>query len=280
VGILVADLHIHSTASDGSYSPQEIVAEALACGLSAISITDHDTVEGLKPAIEAARGTGLELVPGVELNTDWEGTEVHILGYYLDYDAPWLQNFFSKLKQAREKRVRAILRKLNDLGISLSYEQVEKVAGSGSIGRPHIARVIADAGYASSPEDAFEQYLRREAPGYVPRQSIDPFTAIDIILEAGGVPVLAHPGLMGRDDLIPEFVEKGIIGLEVFYPKHTPEMIAKYSWYCRKFGLVITGGSDFHGPGFDYPPIGSCTVPQRTVEILKLLSQKIGGGIK
>jgi len=277
---LAADLHIHTTASDGSCSPHEIVAEALGRGLSALSITDHDTIEGLRPAIEAARGSKLEVVPGVELNTDWKGTEVHILGYYLDYEAPWLQSFFCKLKQARENRVRAILKKLNDLGISLSYKEVEKVAGSGSIGRPHIARVIADAGYAASPEEAFEQYLRRGAPGFVPRQSITPFTAIEIILKAGGVPVLAHPGLMERDELIPEFVEKGIIGLEVFYPKHTPEMIAKYSWYCRKFGLVMTGGSDFHGPEFDYPPIGSCTVSQSTVEILKLLSQKFQEGKK
>ncbi|NPV28290.1 MAG: PHP domain-containing protein [Firmicutes bacterium] len=268
-----ADLHVHSTASDGTLTPEEIVNQAVQSGLSAISLTDHDTVDGIYSALRTATGKDLELVPGIELNTDWEGIEVHILGYYIEFQAGWFQQALNDLRNAREERAAAMIGKLKKIGISLSPARVKEIAGPAPIGRPHIAQALIEAGYVSSVEEAFQCYLGQGKPAYVARHRLSPFQAIALIRKGGGIPVLAHPGLMDRDELIPEFIKAGLLGIEVYYPRHTPEMIARYVWICQKSGLIMTGGSDSHGPGLDYPPLGTITVPDQTVADLKLLHQ-------
>lgn len=266
-----ADLHVHSTASDGTDSPMQIVNIALDKGLSAIALTDHDTTDGIAAALDTARGTGLEVIPGVELNTDWEDTEIHILGFYLEYRSSSLQGILKEMRQARAARAEKMLAKLTDLGIRVTYEDVQKIAGEATICRPHIAQAMIAAGCVTSVKEAFDKYIGRGMPAYVPRTKLDPFTAIAVIERAKGVPVLAHPGLANRDNLIPAFVKKGLLGLEVYYPLHTPEMIEKYQWYSKKFGLVMTGGTDYHGPDSGYPSLGTVSVPMETVEKLRTL---------
>lgn len=268
---MFADLHVHSTASDGSDEPKKIVNIALSKGLSAIALTDHDTTDGIEAALAEARGTGLQLIPGVELNTDWEGTDIHILGYYIEYRAPFFLNTLAEMRRSRLTRAEGMLAKLADLGIRLRFEDVARIAGEAAICRPHIAQAMVEAGYVASKKEAFERYIGRGLPAYVPHSKLDPFTAIAVIEKAKGVPVLAHPGLADRDDLIPALVKKGLLGLEVYYPLHTPEMIEKYRWYSKKYGLVMTGGTDYHGPDSDYPPLGSVSVPMETVEKLQRL---------
>lgn len=268
---MYADLHIHSTASDGTLMPEEIVELALKKDLSVISLTDHDTTDGIERALNSAKGTNLEVIPGVELSTDWEDTEVHILGYYIDYHSQQLQEVLHEMRRARDLRAAKIIEKLKGLGISIDYAQVKKIAGQAPVGRPHIARAMVECGYASSIKEAFEGYLQRGKPAYVPRTKIHPYEAISIIEKANGVPVLAHPGLMNRDSLIPALVKKGLLGIEVFYPLHDQEMTEKYKWYCRKYALVMTGGTDHHGPGTEYPMLGEVGVDQQAVEKLKFI---------
>lgn len=270
-----ADLHIHSTASDGTVTPQQIVWQAQEAGLSVISLTDHDTVDGVQPAIQAALKADLEVIPGIELNTDWDDVEIHILGYYIDIHSKQLQNILSRLRQAREDRARNMIEKLSKVGIFLSFERLQELAGSGTIGRPHIARAMKDAGYVSSVKEAFDNYLRRGKPAYIPRHKMNPFHAIEVIQRAGGIPVLAHPGLMNKDELIPEFIKKGLLGIEVYYPQHTQEMVKRYSLICEKHGLIKTGGTDYHGPGMEYPPLGSVTVTEETVLHLKQVHHEL-----
>lgn len=266
-----ADLHVHTTASDGTQTPEEIVDLACKKGLSAIALTDHDTTDGIDLAREAASGTGLEIIPGVELNTDWEDTEIHILGYFLDYRSLYLQEILDKMRQAREERAEKMIAKLSALGVALSYENLKKIAGKATICRPHIAQAMIAAGYVSSIKEAFEKYIGRGKEAYVPRTRMDPFTAIAVIEKAKGVPVLAHPGLANRDNLIPALVKKGLLGIEVYYPQHTPEMIDKYRWYSKRYCLVMTGGTDYHGAGRDYPPLGAVSISMEDVERLRMV---------
>jgi len=240
-----------------------------------ISLTDHDTTDGIERALNSARGTALEVIPGVEINSDWEDTEVHILGYYIDYHSQKLQEVLQEMRQARDLRAAKIIEKLKELGISINYEQVKKIAGTAPVGRPHIARAMVECGYVSTIEEAFEGYLERGKPAYVPRTKMDPLTAISVIEKANGVPVLAHPGLMNRDSLIPALVKKGLLGIEVYYPLHDQEMIEKYKWYCRKYAQVMTGGTDYHGPGTGYPMLGEVGVDQEAVENLKFIHSLI-----
>jgi predicted metal-dependent phosphoesterase TrpH len=267
------DLHIHSTASDGELTPGEIVREAQNAGLSAIAITDHDTVDGIRPALQAAEPDGPEVIPGIELNTDLHGLEVHILGYCLDL-GPELYKTLDGLREAREDRARAMIAKLAQLGIMIGYEHLQRVAGRATIGRPHIARVMCEKGYASSVRDAFERYLGNGKPAYVAHHKLDPYMAIETVLKAGGIPVLAHPGLIGRDELITGFIGKGLLGVEVFYPFHTPDDVARYEQICQANGLLMTGGTDYHGPGYNYPPMGTVVVPDQLVAELKNLNRQ------
>lgn len=243
------DLHIHTTASDGSYTPEEVVERAKALGLTAIAITDHDTMDGVAAALKRGQELGLEVVPGIELNTDYQDIEVHMLGYYLDYTAPAFQAELVHLREARVNRMREMVQKLNAQGVKISYDRVRELAGEGSIGRPHLAKAIIEAGYAKDWDQVFQRMIGRECPAYVPRTKLTPPEAVKLILQFGGVPVLAHPGLNGLDEIILELVRAGLKGIEVYHYDHAEPAIKHYRKIAEKYKLLITGGSDCHGPG-------------------------------
>ncbi|MCK4259361.1 MAG: PHP domain-containing protein [Halanaerobiales bacterium] len=246
---MAIDLHLHTKASDGSFTPAEIVEEAKKVGLTAIGITDHDTMDGVDEALRMGLKLGIEVVPGIELNTDYEDREIHVLGYYLDHTNDEFQRILETLQVARVNRVEKIVEKLNNQGILISIERVKEFAGEGSMGRPHIAQAILEAGYANNWEEIFTSLIGRECPAYVPRTKLTPFSAVELILKVGGVPVLAHPGLNDLDEIIPHLIEMGLMGIEVYHFEHSEEDKIHYLKIAQENGLIITGGSDCHGPG-------------------------------
>ena len=264
------DLHIHTTASDGTSTPQEVVEIAAHYGLRAIAITDHDEVGGITPALLAGRLTGIEVIPGIEINTEYEQREVHILGYLIDYHDPKLLAQLKRLQDARLIRISKIVNALRQLGLPIELSRVRELAGNGSIGRPHIGMAMIEQGYVKSIQEAFHRFIGFGCPAYVPRYKIGPEEVVEMILGAKGVPILAHPGLVNRDDLIPKLVKVGLQGLEVYYPEHEPWMVGKYLKLTDKYGLIATGGSDYHGNGANYrADIGTVTVSYRVVDQLK-----------
>jgi predicted metal-dependent phosphoesterase TrpH len=261
------DLHLHSAASDGTLSPQEIVAEALRLGMQAIALTDHDTVQGVGPALEAAAGSGLVVVPAVEINTDYGGREVHLLGYFIDHRGQALAEALRALREGRRARNRAILQRLAELGRPVDEARVEQIARGESVGRPHIAAALVEAGHAASGQEAFERWLGRGKRAFVPRPSFTPQQAIALLRSSGGIAVLAHPCKGGAEKLIRELSGAGLQGLEAFHTDHTPGAAARYVRLARDLGLLVTGGSDSHGPTADRPiEIGSVPVPPEVWE--------------
>ncbi len=245
------DLHIHTTASDGIFSPEEIVEKARQRGLKGIAITDHDAVSGVAEAISHARdhAAGLLVIPGIECNTNLEGESVHVLGYGLDYTAEGLRERLRTMQGWREERARKIVEKLNVLGYAIDYETVRKKAQN-SVGRPHIARVLAESGKVPGEKWAFDHLLRRGRPAYVPRHPFTPYDAADLIHEFHGKVVLAHPGLVKNQKLVTELLDhepRRFDGIEVYYPAHKLYQVEKYKGYAAARGLLISGGSDYHG---------------------------------
>jgi predicted metal-dependent phosphoesterase TrpH len=264
------DLHSHTTASDGTYTPRELVQEAARRGLRVLAITDHDSTEGLAEAMdEALKCRPLEIVPGIEINCDVEGAEVHILGYYMDYEAQWFQTFCREQREERRQRVHRMVERLASLGMSIDPEEVFALVREGSAGRPHVAQVMVNRGYVKSVRDAFDTYLASGRPGHVPRKKLAPAEAVRLIRRAGGVPVFAHPGLAGRDELIPVLIEAGMMGIECYYPEHSVAQRAGYLQICKERDLVATGGSDFHGPKVRAANLGAPAVPLSAWEALK-----------
>lgn len=255
------DLHTHSTASDGSLSPRELIKHAREMGLKAIALTDHDTVAGISEAKRASMEAGIEFVPGIEISAQWEPGTMHILGYYLDCNDKHLNDTLKRLQKARKKRNLRLIEKLNKLGINISYQEVEKIA-RGQMGRLHISRILVEKGHASSINSAFRKYLAKGTPAYVPKTRLDPEKAIALIRKAKGVPVLAHPYTLGVSDtaeiekLIQQLMDAGLQGIEIFYPEHSKEFEAFCIAMARKFNLLGTGGSDFHGKNKDEIKIG------------------------
>lgn len=271
-----ADLHIHTMASDGTNSPEEVVDLAKKAGLAAIGITDHDTVDGIAPAL--ARGTrlGVEVVPGVEINTEWEGLEIHILGYCCHLDDGPLLELLKELRQGRARRLERMLERLREVGLPLSRERVLEIGGPGAVGRPHVARAMLEAGYVSSIREAFERFLGTGRVAYVGRDKLSPDQAIQKILHSGGVPVLAHPGLLERDDLIRGMVDSGLMGLEVYYPQHSQVQTKHYLELARLHGLLVTGGSDWHGAAFNRSgSLGEFRVQYELVQVLKKAARSL-----
>lgn len=243
------DLHAHTTASDGTLAPRELVRLAVRHGVRVLAVTDHDSTGGVREALdEARRLPPLEIVPGLEINCDVPGAEIHVLGYCVDWEAPWFQEFLGAQREERRQRVYRIAARLAELGVPIEPADVFALVKEGSAGRPHVAQAMVDRGYVKSVREAFDRYLSLHGPANVPRRRITPVEAIRIIRRARGVPVLAHPGLANRDELIPELVEAGLLGIEAFYPEHSSGQITTYREMCARFGLVATGGSDFHGP--------------------------------
>ncbi|MHB1418789.1 MAG: PHP domain-containing protein [Bacillota bacterium] len=242
-----ADLHLHTSASDGKFTPRELVCLAARTGLKAIAVTDHDTTGGIEEALEEGKKTGIEVIPGIELSTEWGKTEVHILGYYINYQGERLQDRLQLLRDGRRKRGELIIAKLQDHGYDIDFQRVLEISGGGALGRPHIASALVEKGYADSVEDAFNRFIGRDTPGYVPRAKLTPVEAIEVILEAKGIPVLAHPGLVNDDRIIPELTGVGLMGIEVYYPEHDAGKTQYYQGLARTYKLIETGGSDFHG---------------------------------
>jgi predicted metal-dependent phosphoesterase TrpH len=264
------DLHSHTTASDGSLTPTELVREAARRGLRVLAITDHDSTDGLAAALEeAARHPPLLIVPGIEINCDVEGAEVHILGYYVEYQAPWFQDFCRSQREERRVRVHGMVARLAEMGMPLDPDEVFALVREGSAGRPHVARAMVKRGYAPSVRAAFDRYLAAGKPGYVPRRKLAPEDAVRLIRKAAGVPVFAHPGLSDRDAMIPPLIAAGLMGLECYYREHSAVQTAGYLELCREHGLVATGGSDFHGPAIRAGTLGVPAVPMACWEALR-----------
>jgi len=245
---------------------------ALERKLLTIAITDHDTTEGIAEALDAARGTELEVIPGVEISCDVPHLEVHLLGYYIDHQDSVLEEKLRAFRQARLWRAKEILAKLAALGFLLPWEIVAELAGGSSIGRPHIAQAMVKMGYVASTDEAFALYIGRDGPAYVERYKLSPIEAVSLIKEAGGLPVLAHP--LKVTQILPSLVEEGLIGLEVYYNGYSEEDIRKLASLACKFDLIPTGGSDFHGLGTaDTVEMGGIWVPIESVDRLRALAK-------
>ncbi|HSB42444.1 MAG TPA: PHP domain-containing protein [Methylomirabilota bacterium] len=265
------DLHTHTTASDGTLRPRELVAEAARRGVRVLAVTDHDSTDGLAEAIEEARRhPPLTIVPGIEINCDVEGAEIHILGYCMDYEARWFQDFCRAQREERRARVHRMVDRLAELGMPIDPEAVFALVQEGSAGRPHVARVMVERGYVKTIREAFDRYLAAGRPGHVPRTKLMPEDAVRLLRGAAGVPVFAHPGLSDRDALIPSLVAAGLMGIECYYTEHSPAQRGAYVELCRQHGLVATGGSDFHGPPVRAAALGHPSVPLAVWEALQV----------
>ena len=263
--MLTADLHVHTTASDGRLSPDEVIDQAIEAGLSYIAITDHDTVDGLVQlhSIQQSLPASLVVIPGIEFGTDLGENEVHILGYYIDIFNIELRSQLDILVAHRLERARETIVKLSQLGYFITYQRVLELAGKAtSIGRPHIAKALVEKGYFSTISEVFILLLGKNGPAYVPHYKLTPKQIIELIKKAGGAPVLAHPGLVENDILVLEIIRSGILGLEVYHPKHDEAQIQKYLMMADTYQLAITGGSDFHGIPSRFPhKLGIFTIP-------------------
>ena len=270
------DLHTHTTASDGTLSPRELVRAAARRGVRVLAVTDHDSTDGLRDALaEAEQHRPLTIVPGLEINCDVPGAEVHVLGYLVDHEAAWFQDFLREQRAERVARVHRIAARLAELGLPIDPAEVFAIVKEGSAGRPHVAQVMVQHGYVKSVREAFDRYLHVNGPANVPRKRLTPAEAVQIIRRARGVPVFAHPGLADRDALIPELVEAGLMGIEAIYAEHSAAQTAHYQDLCRRHGLVATGGSDYHGERSGRTnPLGHPPVPMRMYVELQDAAQR------
>lgn len=281
--LVAADLHTHTTASDGTLTPADLVRRAKEAGLTAVAVTDHDTMAGLSEALTAARRHGIVLVPGIEISTDAIGREVHILGYHCRPDDAHLTDLLARLRAGRRERLERMIANLRLAGIGITWADVCAQEENGSratspdtsLGRPHVARALVRAGYAGSVAEAFERFLLPGRPGYVPRFKLHPTEAVRAIRRAGGVPVLAHPDLIGDDTILPELLDAGLMGLEVWYPEHSEERTRHYLRLASAEDLIPTGGSDFHGRIERWADIGSVTAPDETVARLAAAAERL-----
>ena len=245
---------------------------ALEQSLSVIALTDHDTVGGVAEAQSAAEGTGLEVIAGVEVNSAGDGAALHILGFYVDPHNPFLNERLQAMRDSRLSRARRMIERLDEMGMAVDWDRVQALAGGETVGRPHVARAILERGYVASVREAFERFIGPNGPAHVPRLRLTPKETIEMILQARGVPVLAHPAHSGPavTARIPEFVAYGLCGLEVYYPHHSPEDVAMLQEMCQEHGLHATGGTDFHGPDSEEgAPLGSIHVPLECAERLR-----------
>lgn len=263
------DLHIHTTASDGAFSPRETVKLAYQKGISYLAITDHDTIAGLAEAAEECSRYELNFFPGIEFSTVYEECELHILGYNFDWTNKRMTETVVQLQNARVNRIEKMVAKLAELGIDIGLEEVSQKASAPNIGRVHLALALMDQGIVSSIDEAFAKLLNRGCPAFVPRCKLTPCLALEIIKEAKGIPVLAHPGLSGCDQLIPLLVDMGLQGIEVFHPRHTKNDEDIYLHMAQKYSLIITGGSDFHGHAEkDMSNLGKMRLPFESIKKL------------
>jgi hypothetical protein len=273
------DLHTHSTASDGSLSPAELVAYAKKKNLAAIALTDHDTVEGVEEALAAGAETGIEVVPGIEISAEYPDSTLHILGYYINFkDKSFLENI-SVLQSARSERNPRIIKNLQNMGMNITLQEVMKEAETGQVGRPHFAQVLFNKGYVKTTKQAFDKYLKKGARAYEDKFRLPPREAIACIRNAGGIPVLGHPSTLHcrsnaeLESVVAGMVKNGLMGIEIYYPDHSEHKTKLYEQIAKKYDLLITGGSDFHGQiikGLDLGTgRGNLNVPYSLLEKMK-----------
>ncbi len=264
-----ADLHLHTFHSDGTFSPEEVVRRAKGFGLACISITDHDTLDGIAGAKEAADGE-LEILSGVELTVVFKERELHLLGYGFRLDDPALTAFLNRMKKYRVDRIQGMIDRLRSHGVEISLEEVQAVAGVGSIGRPHLAEVLVKRGFVRSMDEAFQRYIGDQAPCFIKGATLTVPEAVRLVGEAGGVAILAHPHRLVEDGWFPDLISSGIQGIEVYHSDHDPSVARKYRKITQAHQLLVTGGSDCHGNRRSGGPlIGTVTIPYDCVEQLK-----------
>jgi len=264
------DLHVHTTYSDGTLSPKKVVEEVRNRGLSAVAITDHDITDGIEPALNYGAKTGVEVVPGIELSCDYNGSEVHILGYYINWENSWFQGKLEVFQKARERRGFHILNKLKLLGIEIDEQMLFSKADVGSVSRIHFARCLVEVGAAESIYDAFQKYLIEGRPAFVKKLRITPEEALSMIHNVGGLSVIAHPVFGGgHKNFLKKLKRLGLSGIEAYHPNHKPKDVKRLVSIAKELDLIITGGTDSHGDKKDENPIGSLDVPYSCLEKLK-----------
>lgn len=268
---ILVDLHLHTTLSDGRLTPTQLVDLCAKRGLQVIAITDHDSTEGLKEAMQAVKTyPQMRLIPGIELSTDIPGNEVHLLGYFIDYHNADFQRTLQRFREGRQDRGREMVEKLAKMGIHVLWERVKELSAGGAIGRPHIAQAMLEKGYISQPQEAFTLYIGRNGPAYVEREKHTPIEAVKMVLKVGGLPVLAHPmEVDDREKILPELKEAGLVGMDVFYGYYTPDQVKYLQDLARKWNLVPCGGSDYHALGTPgEPEPGQVGPPMESAEAL------------
>ncbi|HTS16399.1 MAG TPA: PHP domain-containing protein [Verrucomicrobiae bacterium] len=270
-----ADLHLHTRFSDGSFTPRELLQHAARLGFSAIAITDHDTLDGIPDALAAGKELGVEIIPGVEITSRYGPQELHMLAYLFgdSWCDPGLRAVLHQATQIREERAGEFVKKLNAIGVSLTLEDVRACAKSGTIGRPHIAMALVKRGHVTSTDEAFARFLKRGKPAYVERFRMEAAEIIGHIKSAGGVAVIAHPGLNTLDDHLGDMVAQGMAGIEVWHSRHTAAQTERYSRLAKQLGVCATGGSDCHGSGRDGMLLGRIKLPYDRVEALRALTR-------
>jgi predicted metal-dependent phosphoesterase TrpH len=276
-----ADLHLHTRFSDGTFSPVELVEHAVQHQLAAIALTDHDTVEGCAATARECAAAGIEFIAGTELTAEFNDTEVHLLGYFLDTQNPRLLSEITKFQTVRQQRIYEMVARLNETGVALDVQSVFALANCKSPGRPHVARALLKAGLVKHLDDAFDRYLKKGRVAWVPKARMSALESIALIHQAGGLAVMAHPGLNRTDEIIPGLVAAGLDGIECFHTKHTAAMTEHYLQIAEKYHLLITGGSDCHGYSKAKPLIGTVKLPydhlaKMTAAVLARRSAKPG----
>lgn len=272
------DLHMHTTFSDGSISPEELVNMALEAGLKAFAITDHDNTNSYLPAIEAAKDKPIEVIPGIEINTWYNSQEVHVLGYYIDPNNEDLQNVCREHNCARKEQMAHFVELMQKAKIGLSLSDIQSQSRpEGTLGRPHVARALVEKGVVSNISDAFRKYLQPGAPTYHRRDTVTPHEAVEAIYEAGGIAVIAHPGDMPIiEELAKDLINYGLRGLEAYHRSHSPAEIEFHCSLAERLGLIVTGGTDFHGTVDVYPQaLGRLHLPDWVFEELKAEKARI-----
>lgn len=266
---MTADLHLHTHFSDGTFSPEQVVARAVHSNLNTLALTDHDTLEGCARMAAACRDASIEFLVGTELTVDFEGTELHLLGYGFNPACPALQQALERFQIARQARVHEMVDRLNRLQIRLPIQEVLALANCRSPGRPHVARALVERGVCSSVDEAFTRFLKKDRPAWVPKAKVAVEDAIRLLHDAGGVAVLAHPGLNRADPYLPSLVEADLDGIECFHTKHSPATSAHYLQLAARYQLLVTGGSDCHGMAKGRPLIGSLKLDAIHLEPLR-----------
>lgn len=266
---MFADLHLHTTFSDGTYTPEELAAQARIHGLSGIALTDHDTVEGCARAAVACAAEGIEFIPGTELTAEWHGNEVHLLGYFLDTNHRGLLAEMAKFQAVRQTRIVEMVQRINALNTPLKVESVFAIANCRSPGRPHVGRALVQGGFCATMDEAFDRFLKKGKPAWVPKFKTSSAEAIGLIHAAGGLAVMAHPGLNRTDEIIPALAAAGLDGIECFHSKHSPADSRRYLEMAARHQLLVTGGSDCHGLSKGKPLIGTLKISYDYVAQLK-----------